>query len=147
MTDFVDQEVIAWNLVSFWAAPPEQQLRLIGKCEPWFVAEDESINPGANYLCGVANATVEYIRCFVDAAAGVESLLRHLSAYQRDHILWGTKKLVLEEDGRKLRVLANDLLHSLGLPPHLPDTPFLIEELIETDGCYQQLPLPDMRAT
>ncbi len=142
MNNSVDPQVIAWNLVSFWAALPEQQLRLIGKCEPWFVVEDASVNPGANYLCGVANATIEYIRCFMDDAAGVDILLKHLSHYQRDGILWGTQMLMSEEDGKILRVLANDLLHALGLPLHLPDDPFSIAELIETEGCYRRQALP-----
>jgi hypothetical protein len=146
--DMSDPNEIGWELLSYLALEPARQEELVGPAEEWFCREDPEINPGSNYLLGVACALSTYKNGFVDSAdLGYDSALFELNAllelmiFSSDMYFWTIKDLYENYAWRLVRRLARATLEEAGLESNPPEKPFFLPDLLDV-GCYPLKNLP-----
>jgi hypothetical protein len=137
--------VLSWQLVSFLALGEPDQVIAIGSAENWFVKENPTVNPGANYLCGMLmllseNGGGHHFDDFApdesqEMATMVEEICSNRSNYQ-----WSVSELREGRTWIRLRQLANTMLLKANLWINAPKEPLWFPDLMEIWwGDYKEL--------
>ena len=140
-SDLTGTNRVAWEVVSYLALDPSDQVLILGPAEQWFCKEHPEVNPGANYLFGTAQALAAFKNNLSDsgglaensALAELAALLR-LMTFATSEYVWSVSQLRDCAVWRLVRRLASLLMSEVGLQRVPPD-------LFEVEG-YPLLDLP-----
>ncbi len=129
--------LLSWRLLSFLAADPNEQAKLIGECPAWFVRERTDV--GANYLIGVALAASHLVLSDFREQVDDESLLVDLDSRVRSMLedfgaeVWNSESLATNAEWQACRRIARECIGQLSLLPALPHAPFLICDIVDVE--------------
>jgi hypothetical protein len=128
--------ILAWRLLSFFALETTEQAKLIGCANEWFVKEDSSRNPGANYLFGMLLIADEYAvssRFFDWAPIEADKISALLSKMIQETVADRKRIYTFQTDPswNVLRNLAGALLEKSGAWINPPNAPYFLPEMTE----------------
>lgn len=136
-------EIIAWQVISFFSLDASEQLPLFEETEQWFCKEGKE-NVGANYLFGCALIGLAHIPSLRDrfycAIDELDEVWRGLEKMpeREDVKVWSKQGLQHACEWEQLRTLSKNALSAIGLHLNPPAHPFRIEKLIEVQGYRSQ---------